>query len=194
MLSGCCCGRPNSSGSSGNSFMTWRGCSFFGCVRQDVTHDTFIGTSWLRNYRQMWLSGYSALTLETSAPGLPGYYVIILYCIIFCYGILNYLYIYIYTYVLWLHHWSPSVSTGTFTSQMGNHMHSTSHFFAEASQVSLVVAKCSWAKDWGRSCCFLVAVGSHRNKQLGASLLATRSWPEDSVDHRAALWGTKRSS
>ena len=44
-------------------------------VRQDVTHDTFIGTSWLRNYRQMWLSGYSALTLETSAPGLPGYYV-----------------------------------------------------------------------------------------------------------------------
>ena len=48
---------------------------FFGCVRQDVTHDTFIGTSWLRNYRQMWLSGYSALTLETSAPGLPGYYV-----------------------------------------------------------------------------------------------------------------------
>ena len=45
-------------------------------VRQDVTHDTFIGTSWLRNYRQMWLSGYSALTLETSAPGLPGYYVI----------------------------------------------------------------------------------------------------------------------
>ena len=49
---------------------------FFGCVRQDVTHDTFIGTSWLRNYRQMWLSGYSALTLETSAPGLPGYYVI----------------------------------------------------------------------------------------------------------------------
>ena len=24
----------------------------------------------------MWLSGYSALTLETSAPGLPGYYVI----------------------------------------------------------------------------------------------------------------------
>ena len=50
---------------------------FFGCVRQDVTHDTFIGTSWLRNYRQMWLSGYSALTLETSAPGLPGYYVIV---------------------------------------------------------------------------------------------------------------------
>ena len=48
---------------------------FFGCVRQDVTHDTFIGTSWLWNYRQMWLSGYSALTLETSAPGLPGYYV-----------------------------------------------------------------------------------------------------------------------
>ena len=50
---------------------------FFGCVRQDVTHDTFIGTSWLWNYRQMWLSGYSALTLETSAPGLPGYYVIL---------------------------------------------------------------------------------------------------------------------